>query len=128
MIADAAVAVDLVGSQSKGTATQSRTLLVAAAYNDGCITVWEVAAGSAIVSVKHRFWPECEIISISDISASTAPVPDFQHALTDILLAAAGCLFGTSTTPSCYLCSVRARSNPFCAYPDPCIRETFVGW
>jgi hypothetical protein len=37
---------------------QYRTLLVAAVYSVGCITVFEIAGGTELAIVKNRFWPE----------------------------------------------------------------------
>jgi hypothetical protein len=38
---------------------------MAAVYQDGCITVWEIMAGADTATVKHRLWPGCRKGSIT---------------------------------------------------------------
>jgi hypothetical protein len=47
--------------------TLARPLLVAAAYDDGCVTVWEIMTNANTTTVKHHFWPDCAKNSIHDV-------------------------------------------------------------
>jgi WD40 repeat protein len=40
---------------------------MAAVYQDGCITVWEITAGSDTATIKHRLWPDCRKGSIHEL-------------------------------------------------------------
>jgi hypothetical protein len=58
-----------VGRNSGGNAFKSTLtgpLLVAAAYDDGCVTVWEIMINANTTTMKHRFWPNCAKNNIHD--------------------------------------------------------------
>jgi hypothetical protein len=61
----------------------TKTFIMAAVYEDGCITVWEIAAGSDTATVKHRLWPDCRKDSISRLKfdASGARLAACSNAL-----------------------------------------------
>jgi WD40 repeat protein len=50
----------------------TRPLLVAAAYDDGCVTVWEITTDSDTPTVKHRFWPHCTPNSVDDVGVDVS--------------------------------------------------------
>jgi 6-phosphogluconolactonase (cycloisomerase 2 family) len=52
----------------------TKTLIMAAAYEDGCITVWEITAGSDTATVKHRLWPDCRKGSIHELKIDDSGV------------------------------------------------------
>jgi WD40 repeat protein len=52
----------------------TKTFIMAAAYQDGCITVWEITAGSDTATIKHRLWPDCLKGSIHELKIDDSGV------------------------------------------------------
>jgi WD40 repeat protein len=52
----------------------TKTLIMAAAYEDGCITIWEITVGSDTATIKHRLWPDCRKGSIHDLKIDDSGV------------------------------------------------------
>jgi hypothetical protein len=56
------------------TSLLTKTLIMAAAYQDGCVTVWEITAGSDTATIKHRLWPDCRKGSIHELKIDDSGV------------------------------------------------------
>jgi hypothetical protein len=52
----------------------TKTLIMAAAYQDGCITVWDITVGSDTATIKHRLWPDCRKGSIHELKIDDSGV------------------------------------------------------